>query len=194
MLGHFDAGFTLAHLHPRHLGKNRTRLPKPWVTLWNRSCKDRKKNTPDRKAGFPVRRSCVHCFRCLISACGSRVWVKPLTHILFHADLSLFITKNPRKPRFSRIFGAATQIELADPHPYQLIGELFQPLIFNAFRPFLLQKDEVSCTLVSVGSVPPVSPCGVRVWVKVWVKPVYEAKDGRTSDSGVPRRRALSCS
>ena len=30
------------------------------------------------------------------------------------------------------------------------------------------------------------------VWVTVWVNPSYEAKDGRTSDKGVPRRCTLS--
>ena len=39
------------------------------------------------------------------------VWVKPLTHILTHAVLSLFTTKNPQKPKFSGIFEKSLQSE-----------------------------------------------------------------------------------
>ena len=42
------------------------------------------------------------------------VWVKPLTHILTRTVSLLFATKNPRKPKFSGIFGAATQIRTGD--------------------------------------------------------------------------------
>ena len=69
MLGHFDAGSPCGPT-PTPPGKNRTRLPKPWVTLWNRSCKDRKKNTPDRKAGFLS-----GALVSIVSVVSFRVWV-----------------------------------------------------------------------------------------------------------------------
>ena len=39
---------------------------------------------------------------------------------------------------------------------------------------------------------PLIPPVFFGVWVTVWVKHSYEAKDGRISDKGVPRRCALS--
>lgn len=48
------------------------------------------------------------------------------------------------------------------PHPYQLLGA-FQPLLSNAFGPFLLQKDEVVGTLCSIVSVCSFPRVGQRV-------------------------------
>ncbi|OUQ76291.1 hypothetical protein B5E43_12270 [Flavonifractor sp. An100] len=80
------------------------------------------------------------------------VWVNQLTHSLTHTEKSKIATKKPQKPKFSRLFGAARQIRTADLILTNWLGA-FQPLIFNAFRSFLLQKDEVGSTLYSVGSV-----------------------------------------
>ena len=66
---------------------------------------------PDGKANLPVRHS--------LNLSGPfgvwvTVWVNHLTHILIHAEKSKFATKNPRKLRFSRIFGADSQIRTGD--------------------------------------------------------------------------------
>ena len=39
-----------------------------------------------------------------------KMWVNQLPHILTHTEKSKIATKKPRKPKFSRLFGAATQI------------------------------------------------------------------------------------
>ena len=42
------------------------------------------------------------------------VWGNQLTHILTHTKKSKIATTNPRKPKFSRVFGADRQIRTAD--------------------------------------------------------------------------------
>ena len=64
--------------------------------------------------------------------------------------------------RFKGSSGAAGRIRTADLILTNWLGA-FQPLISNAFRPFLLQKDEVGGTLCSVGSVQSFPRVGQRV-------------------------------
>ena len=67
------------------------------------------------------------------------------------------------KSEDSSVFrGAARQIRTADLILTNWLGA-FHPLIFNAFRPFLLQKDEAGGTLCSVGSVQSFPRVGQRV-------------------------------
>ena len=42
------------------------------------------------------------------------MWVRTLTHTVTHTKKSKIATKKPRKPKFSRLFGAAGQIRTAD--------------------------------------------------------------------------------
>ena len=70
--------------------------------------KGRKKNTPDRKAVF--------LSGALVSVplFHFRVWVTVWVRNFCQPTKQLFATKNPQKPKFSGIFGAATQIRTGD--------------------------------------------------------------------------------
>ena len=103
--------FHPAHLHPRYqaeTGRNRCRYGQ---LSGAGSIKAERKM---RRTGSPSSCPALLCplfpllshFRVWVT-----VWVKPLTHILTHAVLSLFTTKNPQKPKFSGIFEKSLQSE-----------------------------------------------------------------------------------
>ena len=90
--------------------------------------------------------------------CGQRQMAK--------FDIPEIVINRRRKDRFSKekrsFCGADRQIRTADLILTNWLGA-FQPLIFNAFRSFLLQKDEVGGTLYSVVSVRSFPRVGQRV-------------------------------
>ena len=94
----------------------------------------RRQKYAGQEALLPVRHSCIHWFRCFISACGSQCG----SEIFDQPTKQLFATKNPQKPKFSGIFGAATQIRTGDliltkrPRNFVLT-------IFSALWPYPLQ-------------------------------------------------------
>ena len=97
---------------------------------------------------------------------------------------SRIVAKAKENIRFSsekRMFcGADRQIRTADLILTNWLGA-FQSLIFNAFRPFLLQKDEVGGTLCSVVSVCSFPSVGHGVgqsifrpaYLRIGVAPIY---------------------
>ena len=163
MLGHFDAGFTLRTYTHATRQKTGRALPKPWVTLWNRSCKDRKKNTPDRKAGFLsgalVSIVSVVSFPRVGHGVGQKFLANPV-------KVTFCNKKIPENRSFSGEFlGAATQIRTGD-----LILTNCGRVRFSAFRTFCILFRLASHSLWHAyvhRFRPLVSPCGSRCGSKV---------------------------
>ena len=102
------------------------------------------------------------------------VWVKPLTHILTRTVSLLFATKNPRKPKFSGIFGAATQIRTGDliltKRPQNFFLTIFVALwpypLQTACFPSLFENMVSTCSAALCGKL-----CGqtvVAVGLAIW--------------------------
>ena len=114
----------LGHLHPRYqakTGRSRCR----YGQLHGASSIKTKRKMRRTGSLSPVRHSCVHCFRCLISACGSRCG----SEIWCYTAKQFFATKKSPKTAVFRDFWSCYPDLNWGPHPYQ------KPLLlFVAFR------------------------------------------------------------
>ena len=105
MLGYYDAGFTLR----TYTHATRQKQDEAAATMGSFMAQvmyDRKKAGREAQTSRPALFS---PFPVWVT-----VWVNQLTHILTYTKKSKIATKKPRKPKFSRLFGAARQIRTAD--------------------------------------------------------------------------------
>ena len=77
MLGHFDAGFTL-RTYTHATRQKQDEAAQTMGSFMEQVLYGQKEKCAGQETLLPVRRSCVHCFRCLISPCGSRCGSKSL--------------------------------------------------------------------------------------------------------------------
>ena len=106
--------FHPADLHPRYqakTGRSRCR----YGQLHGASSIKTKRKMRRTGSLSPVRHSCVHCFRCLISACGSRCG----SEIWCYTAKQFFATKKSPKTAVFRDFWSCYPDLNWGPHPYQ---------------------------------------------------------------------------